>query len=104
MVQNVDQPTRHDIIDRLVEELRSTGAESVQPGHRGKAGHPVVLTGSLLPELAAASDRTLGLRGVLEQHPPRRLAMDDEPVVRLDLDTPDSLDEGRRLLGVSTAS
>ncbi len=104
VVQNVDQPTRHDIIDRLVEELRSSGAEAVQPGHRGKAGHPVVLAGSLLPELAAASEPTLGLRGVLEQHPPRQLAMDDEPVVRIDLDTPDSLDEGRRLLGVPPAS
>ncbi len=104
VVQNVDQPTRHNIIDRLVEELCSGDAQAVQPGHRGRAGHPVVVAGSLLPELAAASERTLGLRGVLEQHPPRRLAMDDEPVVRIDLDTPDSLDEGRRLLGVPAAS
>ena len=104
VVQNVDQPTRHDIIDRLAAELRSSAAEAVQPGYRGKAGHPVVVAGSLLPELAAAREETLGLRGVLGQHPPRLLAMDAEPVVRIDLDTPDALDEGRRLLGVTAAS
>ena len=103
VIQNVDQPTRHDIIDRLVEGLRSSGADAAQPTHRGKRGHPVVVAGALLPELAAASEETLGLRGVLERHPPALLAMDDEPVVRLDLDTPDLLDEGRRLLGVAGA-
>jgi hypothetical protein len=29
--------------------------------------------------------------------------MDDEPVVRLDLDTPDTLEDARRLLGVDAA-
>ena len=36
MVQNVDQPTRHDIIDRLFEEIHSSGAEAVQPSYRGR--------------------------------------------------------------------
>ncbi len=59
------------------------------------------MRGSLLAELAAVTEQTLGLRDVLARHEPALLAMDDEPVVRLDLDTPDSLDEGRRLLGVA---
>ncbi len=101
VVQNVDQPTRHDIIDRLVDELRASAAEVVQPSHRGTAAHPVVVAGALLPELAEAREETLGLRAVLAQHPPRLLPMDDEPVVRLDLDTPDVLDAARRLFGVS---
>ena len=29
------------------------------------------------------------------------LAMEDEPLVRIDLDTPESLDDGRRLFGVA---
>ena len=103
VVQNVDQPTRADIVDRLVGELRSSGAEAVQPSYLGTAGHPVVVAGNLLEELAAVSEETLGLRGVLDRHPPRLLAMDDEPLVRLDLDTPDTLEEGRRLLGVAQA-
>lgn len=100
VVINVDQPTRHDIVDRLVEELRDAGAEVVQPSYGGKGGHPVVLAGSLLGELAAVNEATLGLRAVLDRHPPHTVAMDDEPVVRLDLDTPDTLDEARKLLGV----
>ena len=46
VIQNVDQPTRADIIDRLVDELRSTGAEAVQPSYLGSRGHPVVVAGS----------------------------------------------------------
>ena len=106
VVQNVDQPTRHDIVDRLLDALNSGdlsagGADVVQPSYRGQAGHPVVVRGSLLDELAAVTEETLGLRDVLARHEPALLAMDDEPVVRLDLNTPDSLDEGRRLLGVA---
>jgi molybdenum cofactor cytidylyltransferase len=104
VVVNVDQPTRHDIVDRLVEELRSSGAQVVQPSYGGKGGHPVVLAGSLLGELAEVDEATLGLRAVLDRHPPHVLAMDDEPVVRLDLDTPDTLDRARKLLGIESGS
>ncbi len=100
VIQNVDQPTRAEIVDRLVEELRASGAEAVQPSYQGKAGHPVVVSGALLEELAAATEQRLGLRGVLESHPPRRLEMEGEPVVRVDLDTPEALGEGRRLFGM----
>lgn len=101
LIMNVDQPTRADIIDRLLDALRRGGAEAVQPSYQGKAGHPVVVRASLLPELAKASEATLGLRGVLDAHPPLLVEMDDEPVVRLDLDTPDTLEEARRLLEVA---
>ena len=101
VVQNVDQPTRAVIIDRLVEELRNSDAEVVQPSFGGRAGHPVVLAGVLLDELVTVREETQGLRAVCDRHPPRLLVMEDEPLVRINLDTPDSLDEGRRLLGVT---
>jgi molybdenum cofactor cytidylyltransferase len=104
VIQNVDQPSRADIIDALVSELQESGAEAVQPSYQGKAGHPVVLSGALIPELLAVTEETLGLRAVLERHPPRLLPMDDEPVVRIDLDTPDTLEDARRMLGVPTAT
>ncbi len=100
VIQNVDQPTRADIIDALVAELRASGADTVQPSYRGKAGHPVVVSGALMPDLIAAREETEGLRAVLQAHPARAVVMDDEPLVRIDLDTPDLLDEARRLLGV----
>jgi molybdenum cofactor cytidylyltransferase len=103
VIQNVDQPTRADIIDLLVADLRTSGADAVQPSYNGKTGHPVVVSGALIPELIAAREETEGLRAVLEAHPPHVLAMDDEPLVRIDLDTPDLLDDARRMLGISVS-
>jgi molybdenum cofactor cytidylyltransferase len=104
VIQNVDQPTRADIIDRLIAERAALDAEIVQPSYEDRGCHPIVLSGRLLPELAEVSEETLGLRAVMERHHPHRVPMDDEPVVTLDLDTPDTLDEGRRLLHVVPAS
>ena len=103
VIQNVDQPTRPAIIDALIEQLRATGAGAVQPERDGHGGHPVVIAGSVLPALLQASEASEGLRGVLAQHPPLRIAMEDEPVVSLDLDTPDTLPGARELLGVAPA-
>lgn len=100
VIQNVDQPTRASIVDDLVAELRGSGVDTVQPSYQGKSGHPVVVAGALLEELAATTEARLGLRGVLDAHPPRLVAMDDEPVVRIDLNTPELLTEGRRMFGV----
>jgi molybdenum cofactor cytidylyltransferase len=95
VIQNVDQPTRPNVIARLLEELGD--GEAVQPELDGHGGHPVVVSGALLAELAAAEETTLGLRGVLEAHPPRRIGFDD-PIVRIDLDTPEDLKEARAQL------
>ena len=104
VVQNVDQPALTNVIDHLVAILRERGVEAVQPTYLDAAGtehggHPVVLTGTLLEELAAATEATEGLRAILQRHPPLRLPMPDEPSVALDLDTPEALAEGRRVLG-----
>lgn len=104
VIQNVDQPTRAAIIDRLVREQADRDADIVQPSHHGHGAHPIVVSGRLLHELAAVEERTLGLRAVLDRHPPHRVSMDDEPVVALDLDTPDTLEQGRRALGVEEAA
>jgi len=100
VIQNVDQPTRSDIIDRLVDELIRARVDAVQPSFEGHGGHPVVIAGHVLPLLRSVEERTLGLRHVLEQHPPLRVPMDDEPIVALDLDTPEELPKARVLLGI----
>lgn len=109
VVQNVDQPAPAHVIDRLVEVFRTRVAEgsrieALQPTYRDAAGrehggHPVVLDGALLEELARADEESEGLRAILQRHPPLRLPMPDEPSVALDLDTPEALAEGRRVLG-----
>ncbi len=104
VVQNVDQPAPAHVIDRLVATLRERAVEAIQPTYLDAAGkehggHPVVLAGALLEELAAATEATEGLRAILQRHPPLRLPMPDEPSIALDLDTPEALAEGRRVLG-----
>ena len=64
-------------------------------------GHPVVVSGRLLEELAAVTEATFGLRAVVQAHPPHRIPFEREPAVWLDLDTPDVLDEARRAFGVA---
>jgi len=103
VIQNVDQPTRPEIIDRLVDELIRGRVDAVQPSYEGHGGHPVVIAGHVLPLLLQADEQTLGLRGVLTKHPPLRIPMDDEPVVALDLDTPERVPDARRLLGIAEA-
>ncbi len=105
VILNVDQPALTLVVDRLVDELRKHEHAAVQPSYieidgRERGGHPVVLAGGLLPELVHVNDSTLGLRAVLERHPPHRVRMQDEPCIRLDLDTPDDLAEARRIFGL----
>ncbi len=105
VVINVDQPALAPVIDRLVDELREHDCAVVQPSFTEidgteHGGHPIVLAGGLLHELARVTDDTFGLRAVLERHPPRKIPMPDEPCVRIDLDTPDDLAEARRIFGV----
>lgn len=105
VIQNVDQPALTHVIDRLVATLRERGVEAVQPTYldaagREHGGHPVVISGALLEELAGATEVTEGLRAILQRHTPQRIPMPEEPSVALDLDTPEALAAGRRILGV----
>lgn len=105
VIQNVDQPTRPSIIDRLVEARRERDLDVVQPGYEaddGKThgGHPVVVAGRLLTELSRVTDATYGLRAVLERHPPVRIPFERDPAVWIDLDTPDLVPEARRVFGI----
>ena len=105
VIQNVDQPTRPTIIDRLVEARRADDLDVVQPAYEDDervehGGHPVVVSGRLLPELARVTDATYGLRAVLQRHPPVRVPFERDPAVWIDLDTPDLVPEARRVFGI----
>jgi molybdenum cofactor cytidylyltransferase len=103
LVQNVDQPTRAPVIAALLEALESSGADAVQPIYVDAAGvehggHPVLVSGALLPALAEAREATEGLRGVLRGKRVERIRIDD-PTVGLDLDTPEAYEAARIALG-----
>ncbi|TAJ21738.1 MAG: hypothetical protein EPO65_00790 [Dehalococcoidia bacterium] len=104
VIQNVDQPALTRVIDSLVSELLERRIDAIQPTYldatrKAHGGHPVVVASTLLEELTAVTEATEGLRAVLQRHPPLRLAMPNEPSVALDLDTPEALAEGRRVMG-----
>ena len=105
VIQNVDQPTRPSIIDRLVEARRERDLDVVQPSYKAEdgsthGGHPVVLAGRLLTELSSVTDATYGLRAVLERHTPTKIPFERDPAVWIDLDTPDLLPDARRVFGI----
>lgn len=90
VVLNVDQPRPAWVTRRLVDAWRLRKAPVVVPDHGGRLGHPVLLDGSLLPDLRSVREETLGLREIIE-----RMRAETEPVafdnrvVIVDLNTPE---------------
>ncbi len=101
VVLNVDQPRPSEVIARLLAEHEAAGAPITQPAYRGRRGHPVVISAALLAELRQVTDESLGLRAVLRAHATEtRLVPIDDPVVTVDLNTPEDVSTARPLFGL----
>ena len=94
LVLNVDQPRSSDIIRRIMELHLQTGTSGrtcliTIPTYRGKGGHPMVLSTSLIDELLNISEDTLGIKAIVRRHEEetQRVEM-DSPELLLDLNTP----------------
>jgi CTP:molybdopterin cytidylyltransferase MocA len=68
LILGVDQPRPAWVTRLVLEEWRKQRPLLVQPRFAGRAGHPVLVDGSLVPELRAVDEATLGLRAVMERH------------------------------------
>ena len=102
VIQNVDQPTTASIIRTLVAESASTGAALVQPEYSDElglshGGHPVVLKGRLINKLQEVTEEGEGLRQIVKSYGSKRVNMSDEPIVKINLNTPDSVSGARSL-------
>ena len=105
LILNVDQPRSPETVRRIIAlhaegrggELRDRPYLITVPTYRGRGGHPVVLSASLIPEMAEISEETLGLKAVVKRHAAdtRRVEV-DSPEVLLDLNTPQEYDRARR--------
>lgn len=83
---NVDQPRRAALIEALLAAHNQLRGLITTPSFDGRGGHPIVLSGTLLPELAGAAEAEQGLHGVLRRHAAgRRLLEWTDPEVLLDL-------------------
>lgn len=89
VILSVDQPRPAGITAVLTEKQLASGGLITAPTFSGQRGHPVVLAGSLLPELAAATEETQGLRALMRKYGGQTTEVSfDSSVVLLDLNTP----------------
>ncbi len=90
----VDQPRGPEIVSRVVASHVGAGALLTSPRHRGRGGHPLMFSSRLLPELHLISEENRGLREVFERHRAEINEIHfDDPMVRLDLNTPEGYDQ-----------
>lgn len=93
----VDQPRPAELIDSLIAAHRRGGGLITVPAHQGRRGHPPVFDASLIAELAAVREETLGLRDVMRRHADRVQEMPvDSPLVLLDINSPEEYERARR--------
>jgi CTP:molybdopterin cytidylyltransferase MocA len=75
LILSVDQPRPAWLSRRLLQRWRETGAPIVSAKFPRRFGHPVLLDGSLLPELRRVEEATQGLRAVVRKHAAQALAV-----------------------------
>ena len=89
VVLSVDQPSPAWVTQRLIEKWRETGAKVVLPRFGGRGGHPVLLAGALLPDLRRVTDRTMGLRAVVDANRDHLVSVDlPDTGINVNLNTP----------------
>ena len=99
----VDQPRPATVISRVIEAHLEAAALITSPRFEGHGGHPLIFAASLRAELEAISEETQGIRQVFQahRHEVNEVPIDD-PVVRLDLNTPEDYERAKRLYGSSS--
>ncbi len=95
----VDQPRPAALLRTLVRAHAAAGAPITAPVFEGRRGHPLIFDASLLPELAAIDEATLGVRAVVQRHAGsiNDVAVDD-PSACIDLNTREDVERARQLL------
>ena len=96
LLLNVDQPRSAGILRQVMGLHRSGGTAGSQgrrrlitvPTYRGKGGHPIIVSTSLMAELEQISEVTQGLKAVIRRHKADTQRVDiDSPEILLDLNT-----------------
>jgi len=93
----VDQPRPAAVIAALLEAHVEANALISAPVFEGRRGHPIVFSADLVGELLGVAAETLGMRAVLSRHAAHEVPFDD-PMVCLDLNTPEDVSRGLELL------
>ena len=100
ILMGVDQPRTAQIVRRVVDAHISSGALLTSPRLQGRGGHPLMFSAQLLPELKLISEQNQGLREVFERHRAEITEVHfDDPMVRLDLNTPEAYESAYETYG-----
>src|SRR3954467_176545 len=90
LIINVDQPRPSWLSRRLIEQWRTSRAPIVSPKFPRRFGHPVLLDGTLLPELREVDEATQGLPAVAPHHASDAVAVAvDNEALDYDMNTPE---------------
>ena len=96
----VDQPRPSWVIKRVIESHVENDALITSPRYEGRGGHPLVFSASLRGELESITDEGQGVREVFDVHRGEvNEVMFDDPIVRLDLNTPEEYEAVRSKYG-----
>ena len=92
LVLAVDQPRPPDVLRTVIEAHQARSPLITSPVYGGRGGHPMIFAVELLPELAAITEESEGLREVTRRHASDIYKLElDDPVVRVDVNTPEDL-------------
>ena len=98
LVLAVDQPRPRDILRTVIEAHLARSPLITSPVYGGRGGHPMIFGAALLPELAAITEESEGLREVTRRHASDIYKLElDDPVVRVDVNTPEDLQAAQPL-------
>ena len=100
MLLAVDQPRTASIIAEVVTAHIASDALITSPRYEGHGGHPLIFAASLRDELSRITEERQGIREVFQAHRDsvQEYALND-PMIRLDLNTPAAYDEAVRRYG-----
>jgi molybdenum cofactor cytidylyltransferase len=100
MLLAVDQPRTPEIIARVIAAHIASDALITSPRYKGHGGHPLIFDASLLGELLCITEENQGVREVFQGHLDRVAQVQiDDPMVRLDLNTPEAYAEALERYG-----
>ncbi len=92
----VDQPRPAWVVKRVIESHVEKDALITSPRYQGRGGHPLVFSATLRRELESITDEGQGVREVFDVHRGEvNEVMFDDPIVRLDLNTPEEYEAAR---------
>lgn len=78
LITAVDQPLNVNTINHMIRYMKHSGKAIVIPVHRGKRGHPILFSASLMKSLSNINENTKGLKHVIRTYSEQIAEMDTD--------------------------